>query len=804
MNEMATSGSFTGSRGGSSTGPYLKLSWSRIETDISGNKSKLRLTLQLISDYSINFSASKSGNLEGNAFTYTSGMKSAGTVTLRTLDLWYNHSSDGSLTTTLSASFNIAITWGSYISSLSVSDSITVDSIPRASGFTAFSLSNTTLNTSTSTTINYTLDRKSTSFSQDMTLKLGSTTIATWNTTGTGALTRTFSSTEVNKVINALPNSTSGTLTLTMQTKSGSTNIGSSVSKTVNISLNSAIKPSASGISVSIYGSGRDKTIGKFVQGLSKVTSSFTRSAGYGASISTSTITIKRQSDGGNSQTISSNSGTTANAVTLSGTYIAEGYVKDSRGRTATVSTTFTVEAYSPPSITRFTANRTSTTTTVSNAITVTWSIGASNPTTITVTSKNSAGVTATPYNVIDQTAGSLSTTRSYTNQLDTSSYVYTITVTDSFGKKATANTLVGTSFVEMSIARGKGVGIGKVHERGTLDVGGDAYISGKLNVNALVMNDGLISKETISAITGDSNGIGLSIGAGGLLVIGSGESSDNVVANLGVTGGNEQTYVTSDNHVTMVTGMQSGYSERHEWIFEKNGNFSFPDNVNGVYHDRYGNFKTRSGVTSATWNVMNTYSQTAFQVPLGQNNDPCFILGQFELRGNLGSSTDKTSSSALVFRNYASANQEYILAKDTTNGFYFGADHAVPDYGSDHNGQGNGQLYAAKYNVVSDEKQKENIERVDETALHKIKSAKAYTYDHKSSDERRLRLESRGIDLSKNKKSLGLIAQEAPVEITTDEGTGIDLYAMNTLLWKAVQELSEQVEYLERKMKRK
>jgi hypothetical protein len=482
MDEMATSGSFTGARGGSSTGPYLKLSWSRISTDISGNRSQLRLTLQLISDYNISFSASKSGNLEGNTFTYSGGMSGAGTKTLRTLDLWYNHDTNGNLTTTLSASFNIGIYWGgSYVSSLSVSDSVTVDSIPRASGFTAFSLSNATLNTSTATTINYTLDRKSTSFSQDMTLKYGSTVIASWNTTGTGALTRTFSATEVNKVINAMPNSTSGTLTLVMQTKSGTSNIGGSVSKTVSISLNSAIKPSASGLSVSIYGSGRDKTINKYVQGISKVTASFTRSAGYGASISTNTITVKRQSDGGNSQTISSYSGTTANAVSLSGTYVIEGYVKDSRGRTATVSTTITVDAYAPPSITKFTASRTSTSTTVSNAITATWSIGASNPTSITVTGKNNAGTTATVYSLTGQTAGSLSTTQSYTGQSDTSSYIYTITVTDSFGNKATATALVGTTFVEMSIARGKGVGVGKVWEQGALDVGGDAYVSGKI-----------------------------------------------------------------------------------------------------------------------------------------------------------------------------------------------------------------------------------------------------------------------------------------------------------------------------------
>lgn len=476
------SGTFTGARGGTSTGPYLTLHWSELQQDIAGNRTQVRLTLKLVSDYNISFSATKYGVLHGTSFSYSNGMSGAGTITLKTLDVWVSHNDDGSKSQSFSGTFDIKISWsGVWVETLSVSGTATLTPIPRSSDFTAFSLANSVLAVSTATTINYTTDKKSSTFTDHLTLKYGNTTIATWSTTSEGALTRTLSATEVNSIINAMPTVTSGTLTLYLQTKDGTTNVGSSKSRTTSISLNTNIAPTASSLVASIFGSGRDKTIGKYVQSISKVTSSFTAGAGYGATISTTNITVKRQSDNGNSQTISGTSGTTANAVSLSGTYIITAYVKDSRGREKTLSITITVEAYSVPKINTFTTVRNSTTSTTVNAtIDVTWSLGASNPTDITVVGVNNVGTSVTLRNTLDSTTGSLSVTDSYASQSDASSYTYTLTVTDSFGNSAPAKATVSTSFVEATIAKGKGVGIGKVHENGTLDVGGDVFLNGK------------------------------------------------------------------------------------------------------------------------------------------------------------------------------------------------------------------------------------------------------------------------------------------------------------------------------------
>lgn len=468
---MATSGTFTGSRGGGSTGPYLSLAWSRVETDIANNRSKIRLTLKLHASHYINFSASKSGKLHGQSFTYTGGMKGTGSKTLRTRDVWVNHNADGSKSQSFSASFNIAITYGgSRVNSLSVSGTASIDTIPRTS---SFSISGNTLGSPITVSIN----RASSAFTHEVIYDLpDGSRRASWSGVTTS---KTFTPSLADAQY--IKNSTSGTAKIVVRTYHGSSYIGSTY-KTFKMNVPSSIKPSATGLKVSISGNGRDKAIGKYVQGVTKVTASFTRNTMHGATVKASHILIRRASDNANSQTINGNSGTTSNAVGLSGTYEAIAWLRDSRGREASSKLTFEVEAYSAPKISKFDVRRGSPSSSVIANIAVGWSsLGTSNPVDIKVVGKSDSGTSATHYTLKGSTAGSLNTTRTFTGQSDASSYTYTITATDSFGKKATANGTVGTAFIELTVAKAKGVGIGKVHERGSLDLAGEAYVSGQL-----------------------------------------------------------------------------------------------------------------------------------------------------------------------------------------------------------------------------------------------------------------------------------------------------------------------------------
>jgi hypothetical protein len=781
---MATSGSFTGARGGSSTGPYLKLSWSRIDIDEVNNRSLLRLTLQLVSDYYINFSASKSGNLDGTAFTYTGGFSGTGTKTIKTLDKWITHNSDGSKSEALSASFNIAISWGgSTVSSLSVSGTAAIDTIPRASDFTSFVLSNTVLNTSTAVTVNYTLGRKSTAFSQAMTLKLGSKTIKSWTTTGTGALTQALSTSEVNSIISGVPNGTSGTLTLHMQTKSGSTNIGSSKSINEGFTLNSAIAPSASGLAVSIYGSGRDKTIAKYVQNISKVTASFTRSAGYGATISTSTIVVRRQSDDANSQTIASNSGTTANPVALSGVYEIIATVKDSRGRSDSVSTTITVEAYKAPAITKFTAARSSPSTTVSNAITATWSaLGTSNPTDISIKGEDNIGTVVSLYTLNDSTAGSINTTKTYTGQSDASSYTYTITITDSFGKVAKAEVSVGTSFVELTIAKGLGIGVGKVHENGALDVGGSIYLTGNVNADGWFTSKNPNNPEATVSLGWGSNHVprirygGTGDGAlNGFEILGTGDSLKMRVGNDGV-----------------ITAFGLRLTSPHDASFTSTG-----------HGFTVGNDTTGDSVKIDTNEVSASRDGAASTLHLNTDGGAVII-------GNNTADNVWMDDGQIQAKIYHTGNYMYVYSYSSSYGAGYGRmwyNHNANQF-EFWNQSGGLATVKAYAHTTSLRETKTNIVEAQEGMLDKIRRTPVYNFQLKQDfyitemadgadpeDVTYLGMK----DVSEVKVRTGLIFEEAPGDIAFDGA--IDLYGMSSMLWKAVQELADEVDYLRKKV---
>lgn len=481
---MATSGTIIGTKSG--TRPFLELDWTALKQEISNNRTQVQLKLYLRVTHNISYNARYTGVLQGASFTAAAGtLTKPGRYLLAQRTIWINHNGDGTKTQSFSASYNIGITWsGTYYSSISVSGSGTLNTIPRASGFTAFGLNTTTLSGGTANTVTYTLDRKSSSFSHAMTLKLGSYTVASWTDSSTGARTRSLSATEVNNIINRVPNGTSGTLTLTMQTKNGSSNIGSSVSRTRTFSLNSNIKPTVSGLTKSISGSGRDKTINKYVQGISRVAVSFNSAGTYSSTIKSNKITISRS---GQTVSISSKSGTSA-VLTQAGTYTITAETTDSRGRKGTASTTIVVDAYSSPKISTFTANRK-----ISPASTVdikrvgTFSVlGGNNSVKYELVRKTGSTSTTLYTGTWDNenSSGKFDGSWSPTGNADSSSHEFIFTITDTFGRKATANDMVGTSFQELTIARGKGIGVGKVHERGVLDVAGEAYLSGDVFVN--------------------------------------------------------------------------------------------------------------------------------------------------------------------------------------------------------------------------------------------------------------------------------------------------------------------------------
>jgi hypothetical protein len=90
----------------------------------------------------------------------------------------------------------------------------------------------------------------------------------------------------------------------------------------------------------------------------------------------------------------------------------------------------------------------------------------------------------------------------------------------------------------------------------------------------------------------------------------------------------------------------------------------------------------------------------------------------------------------------------------------------------------------ASSFIVGSMEDTKEEVEEYGETVLDKIKKTKVRKYKLKGHDT--------------DRKDIGLIFEESPPEL--QQGEGVSLYNMTAMLWKAVQELQEQIEGLKAK----
>ena len=251
------------------------------------------------------------------------------------------HNSDG--TKTVSVSVNVAINVGGY-GSATVNLSIPLPTIPRASDVSAASGT-----IGSAMTIN--ISRKNSAFTHTVKYSFGSKS----GTIASGVGTST-TWTPPSDLATVLPNSTSGNGTITVETYSGSTKIGS---KSANLFLNvpDSYKPSLSGITLDDTNTSVKtvlNTSNTFLQILSNIKVSFNGASGsYGSSISNYRAEIV-----GKNQNTTLNGGTLG-MMNFNGDVTIRATVTDSRGRTSNaVDVKATVLSYFTPQLS-FTAKRT-------------------------------------------------------------------------------------------------------------------------------------------------------------------------------------------------------------------------------------------------------------------------------------------------------------------------------------------------------------------------------------------------------------------------------------------------------------
>ena len=319
----------------------LRLDWSITGQSIADNKSTLSLDLWVYdgTGYSQNESSGEAyyiiqGEKRWNPYNYSS----TGWYKLGSKTITVSHNADGTKSIALTAEWDCGFDSSYTPRHLSLSETVTLTTIPRAS--TA-----TTSGSTLGKTLAITIKRASSSFKHKLYYTCGSVkdqliaenvgTSYSWNAPPVS-------------LAQQAPNAETVALTLTVKTYNGSTYVGA-WSTSVKLAVPSTVVPA---LSVAISDpTGVSNTYGGYVQLRSKVKVDITASGVQGSSIKSYSIKV------GSIYAATSASGTT-DYLPGSGELTVSCAVTDSRGRTTTKTQSITVLAYSKPAITAISAAR--------------------------------------------------------------------------------------------------------------------------------------------------------------------------------------------------------------------------------------------------------------------------------------------------------------------------------------------------------------------------------------------------------------------------------------------------------------
>lgn len=318
--------------GGKSNGWQLRLDYSSAQNQA---KNQSTITLDLWIYDGTGYSQNESSNeayyiLQGTKVWHPYYYSSTGWYKLGSKTITVDHNSDGSKTVTLSASWDCGFDSAYTPRTLSVSGSVTLPTIPRAA-----TLSYGSMTMGTAATIKITPPVSGAT--STITYKFGSAS----GTIVTKTSAASVSWTPPTSLAAQIPNSASGTGTLTVETYSGSTKLGSRA-YTVTISVPSTMTPT---LTVDLSDpTGRADTYGGYIQSKSRLKVELTAAGVQGSTIKSYAIKV--------GDILSATSDTaTSGYLPASGSLTVTASATDSRGRTKTVTQTVTVTPYVSPTI---------------------------------------------------------------------------------------------------------------------------------------------------------------------------------------------------------------------------------------------------------------------------------------------------------------------------------------------------------------------------------------------------------------------------------------------------------------------
>ena len=322
---------------------YFWVKWDLGSQDIAGNKTTINWSCGItpghkfysnavkMSAVTINGSQVYAGGTYSNITDYKERTLASGTLTIA-------HESDGSKTFTVAA-FSGQV-WkqdsGGYLTSSAAAQSFALPTIPRA---TVPVIGAVVLGQ----TVTIGLPRAVSSFTHTLIYVFG----AASGTIAEGAGTEAQWAVPYDLAAQ-IPNSASGTGTLTCKTYSGSTLIGTqAVNFTATVPSNSTTQPSDA-LAASPVSSLAAPFNGLYIQGRTKAKITHTASGKYGATIKSYAATLDGQTYTGQAPT--------TDILATPGTLTITGTATDSRGIVGTALASIAVLAYTPPSVERNTS----------------------------------------------------------------------------------------------------------------------------------------------------------------------------------------------------------------------------------------------------------------------------------------------------------------------------------------------------------------------------------------------------------------------------------------------------------------
>lgn len=446
------------------------ITWSST-TDINNNRSTVTATLKLSrtnTGYTTygdgSFAIYINGVAKTNSQNYTITYNSNTVMVTNTVVV--PHNADGTKSISITA-------YGSMSGVLSVSSqggTVALDTIPRASTISYFP------NFIIGDDVEIRINRASSSFTHTLVMYLNGTYIGEWHNVGSSIIL-SLNETQLDRLYNGIPNSTSATVTLSCSTYNGTTKIGDNTFKTATAMVGNSIMPSFTNFTAHEK---NQKVIDQgleYVQNLSSIEFTINgATAGRGATIESYRISFE-------GRTYWEQSVTTG--VYQSGTLRAIATITDSRGRIVSRSINIIVIPYNPPEITKLSIRRcnfdgtenpigTYAKVDIGGRIS---SLNSKNTLMYTIESKSRGATAWRGKKQVTIQGTSLDITEVVSAYTITQSYDFRVTITDKFN---TTESIKNMSTGEVTMSWGRtGIGVGKVWEQGALDVYGDIYENG-------------------------------------------------------------------------------------------------------------------------------------------------------------------------------------------------------------------------------------------------------------------------------------------------------------------------------------